>query len=227
MDSARPSGISSTQGEWAEYRGLDEPYSPSAPDLDWGDDAQTARGLADRAGFLRDHLGNLGEDVGETHRQALSASLREAATAKSRKSTGDLLSELSMDRGFAWAAVADLLGISIPALRKWRKDGGVSGPNRARLNQLCAFCDLLAQYAIDDVAAWLDTPILADYYITPRWLYSRYAQAPVALLELASQTRVDPVCWLEELDARVLAAANRRVHELVTEDDGSVAIHQI
>lgn len=201
---------------------------PSASDFDWNQDlAGTAQNAVDVAGTLRDQVGHLSEDITGTHREAFATSLRARSNTKSRKSAIELLSSLSDDRGFGWASIADLLQISVPALRKWRKSGGVSGPNRARLNQLSAFFDTLSQYAIDDVAAWMDTPVLPrDFYITPRWLYARYDDAPVALLEYAAQAGMDPHMLLDFLDPTLRSTAARVEHDLVVEVDGSVSIHR-
>ena len=45
----------------------------------------------------------------------------------------ELLRELATDRGMAWADIADLVGVSVAAIRKWRTDGGATADNRARL----------------------------------------------------------------------------------------------
>ena len=202
--------------------------SQSAPDFNWDvGDVGTAQYVADETGSLRDQVGHLSEDITGTHRKALGAALRERSNIKSRKSATELLTELADDRAFAWSAIAELLRVSVPALRKWRRSGGVSGPNRFRLNQLTAFCDFLAQNAIDDVAAWLDTPVMpGDFYVTPRWLYGRYENAPVALLEYAAQPGMDPHVLMDRLDPTIRKTAARVTHELVADSDGSISIHQ-
>lgn len=200
----------------------------SASDLDWDfNEIGTAQDVADEVGTLRDKVNYLQNDVTGKHRRALGVALRERGNATSRRSAPELLNELTMDRGFSWSAIAELLQVSVPALRKWRHSGGMSGPNRARLNKLCAFCDALAQFAIDDIATWMDTPLLPDeYYITPRWLYARYDGAAVALLEYAAQPMMDPVILMDYLDPTIRTTQAPVEHTVHVDEDGSTSLHK-
>lgn len=95
-----------------------------------------------------------------------------------------LLTTLATKYGYAWADVARMLGVSVPAIRKWRFDGGASAENTTRLATLLAFSDCLAGAAKRiQPAAWMLRPLLPEYTVTPRDLYSR-ENAP-ALLDLA------------------------------------------
>lgn len=151
------------------------------------DDTQTAyQDLAETFGWLREGVRHLDRDAAEAHRRALDMALAERMSDKSKSPAGVLLVELSARWGFSWSSVADLLGVSIPALRKWRRGGGLAGENRVNLARLCAFSEILAENcAIPEPAVWLDTPLLPDRYVSPRKLYVLGTYAQVGLLEFA------------------------------------------
>jgi hypothetical protein len=120
---------------------------------------------------LRDRSRILHEDAQDLHHRALRNNLSVRAQGKAHVSTKRLLQELS-ERGFAWSQIARLLKISVPGLRKWRQGESPTGPNRARLAELVALCELLEQeYHNDDVAGWMFVPLDPDAPITPADLY--------------------------------------------------------
>jgi hypothetical protein len=112
--------------------------------------AETA-GLRDNARFLHDGASALHQ---ETQRHDLDA----RTFAKARASAQDLLTELA-NRGYSWTTIARLVGVSVPALRKWRMGENPSGENRRRLGQLAALTDFLEEYMINDVPSWLEMPL--------------------------------------------------------------------
>jgi transcriptional regulator with XRE-family HTH domain len=96
---------------------------------------------------------------GENDRTQLPIRMR--ADAAARRSPVHLLDELA-DRGFSWTSVARVVGVSIPAVRKWRHGNPPSGENRRKLALLVAFVGVLEEdHLIGDGASWLDMP-LAD-----------------------------------------------------------------
>lgn len=66
----------------------------------------------------------------------------------------DLLSELHDRFGLEWQRIARLLGVSVPALNKWRVGGGLAPETDVALRRLVAFSELLTEAGIGDVAAW-------------------------------------------------------------------------
>lgn len=86
---------------------------------------------------------------------------------RARASTQELLEELA-ELGFAWRDVARLVGVSVPAIQKWRRGEGASGENRHKLAGLLAACDQVADhYEIHDVASWFETPVRVGVPVTP------------------------------------------------------------
>lgn len=66
----------------------------------------------------------------------------------------DLLAELHNRVGLEWRRIARLLAVSVPALNKWRIGGGLAPESEQGLRRLVAFCELLAEAGVQDVAAW-------------------------------------------------------------------------
>jgi hypothetical protein len=98
-----------------------------------------------------------------------------------------LLQEIA-DLGFAWRDVARMIGVSVPAVQKWRRSGGVTGDNRRKLASLVALCDeITARYPIQEVASWFEMPISAAAPVTPIDLYA--AGRSTLVLDHASNHR--------------------------------------
>ena len=115
--------------------------------------------LANEAGALRSDVGLLSEDVAQVHGDSLRLQLESRADAAARRSPVRLLDELA-DWGFSWTSIARVVGVSIPAVRKWRHGNPLSGENRRNLALLVAFVGVLEEdYLIADGASWLDMPL--------------------------------------------------------------------
>ena len=76
--------------------------------------------------------------------------------------------------------------MSVPALRKWREGGGVSGEHSLEIARLCAFCAIAQNdhLVTQEVAAWLEQPILSGWSITGLDLVTEHRFED--LLELAA-----------------------------------------
>jgi hypothetical protein len=77
----------------------------------------------------------------------------------SKSAVADLLVRLS-DCGFAWRDVARMVGVSVPALQKWRRGEKITGENRLKVAKVIAFVQMLEEMMIDDPASWLEMPIM-------------------------------------------------------------------
>lgn len=88
-----------------------------------------------------------------------------------------LLDRLS-ESGLAWRDIAAIAGVSVPALRKWRKGGAATAENRLRIAFAVALIDWLGRdKVIFDVASWLEIPLDSN--------------APVSRLDLLVAGRED------------------------------------
>ncbi|MGB7982950.1 MAG: hypothetical protein WCF36_19375 [Candidatus Nanopelagicales bacterium] len=127
-------------------------------------DADYARTVHDMRG------GEVRERQGEAREQYMADHTRE----KAAKSVAELLEDLTTGRGMGWSDIAEVLGVSISAIRKWRKGGDASPESRIKLARFAALLDVLEEKApIADPAGWmeLDLPIAAGFFIRPLDLY--------------------------------------------------------
>jgi hypothetical protein len=116
------------------------------------------------------------------HRDALSdhhvvraEALNEIERQLVAEPTDQLLSELRTF-GLLWSAVAQAIGVSDAAIRKWRKGGTIEEPHKRRLARLLGLARLHRTYAMPSTrsafAEWLDTPIVPRFSATPLDLLS-------------------------------------------------------
>ena len=127
---------------------------------------RTIADLVEQVGYLKNRTRILVADsndvhssTDELHLETLDQLLRTTANQLVRKDLPTLLTELS-DNGLSWRDLARIVGVSVPALRKWRNDESCSGENRLRVARIAAFCDIIRdQYFIDDDASWLEVPL--------------------------------------------------------------------
>jgi transcriptional regulator with XRE-family HTH domain len=124
--------------------------------------------------------------------------IEKRAAAKARRSVPDLLKELTEERGMSWIDTAQLVGVSVSAVRKWRKGGDASAESRLSLARLAAMLDLLEELAVADPARWMEIPLPLSpgYTIRPVDLYRSGGLA--GILRIASN-RQDPEEVLDEL----------------------------
>lgn len=144
------------------------------------DQTRTARNLAEDAGYLRSRARLVQDEVSVVHNDALDAVLEEATWRQLKREALDLLNELA-EKGYAWRDIARVVGVSVPALRKWRL--GITEPSRQhryKLAQVVALHEELTGSAlVDNPPAWLEM--------------SLDAQVPVTGLSLCADGRFDLV----------------------------------
>ena len=153
--------------------------------------------LTEDAGAVRGRVSDLGKDVHETHNASQSLEWRVRTTQRVKEAATELLQSIA-DLGFSWRGIAQLVGVTVPSVQKWRRGDRVAGENRQSLASLAAACDLLgAHYYVDDIAAWFETPLTSAAPITPSnfWIANRQD----LLFEYASGY-ADPEHLLTEFD---------------------------
>jgi len=133
---------------------------------------------------------------------------------------GDLKSLVEM--GFAWRHLAKMLGVTVPAIQKWRRGGGIDGPNKERIHRLAAACDCLAHNPFDvkDIAGWMERPLLSPTPITPMdlWVASEYD-----LLFAGADDNSDPEAILTKFDPE-WRERYRSDFETFVAEDGDVSL---
>jgi transcriptional regulator with XRE-family HTH domain len=97
----------------------------------------------------------------EWHDQTLRSLLARIVEQKSKLKLDVLLKELSSERGLSWSEIARLVGVSVPAIRKWRNGGDIT-PAKLSVALLVAFLQILEDSKVADPAAWLAVPVDGD-----------------------------------------------------------------
>lgn len=176
--------------------------------------------LTEDAGAVRGRVSDLGKDVHETHNASQSLEWR-VRTAQRVKETSAALLQSIADLGFSWRGIAQLVGVTVPSVQKWRRGERVAGDNRQVLASLAAACDLLAaHYYVQDIAAWFETPLTSVAPITPLDLWIGRRQD--LLFEYASGY-ADPEDLLTEIDEG-WRDRYRTAFEVVVGNDGMRSI---
>lgn len=175
----------------------------------------TAADVTSGLGFLKDSVRILSKDLNATHRHALIDEWGRRTLQRSKKNVQHLLEELA-DDGFSWNDIARIAGVTVPAVRKWRRTGSATPDNRKKLAALLAACDILRErFVVEDVASWFEIPC-GGTPVTPMDLYC-HDRADL-VFELAGATS-NPNDVLDEYDPQW------REHygspfEVVTGEDG-------
>lgn len=141
--------------------------------------------LVAHAGHLRNMTRMLGEDVEQVHREAFEVQLETKARELTKRAAADLLNELA-DQGFAWRDIARLIGVSVPAVRRWRLAESPTPAHLLAIAKLLAFVEIVRDdHMVVDVAAWMEVPISAE--------------APVTAMDLAAAGRFGDLLELAAL----------------------------
>ncbi|APT96098.1 hypothetical protein CSTAT_12790 [Corynebacterium stationis] len=155
------------------------------------------RGQTEDAGFLRARAKAVNSDAEKLHSDSQVREWRVLGSEKAKKPALELLSSLS-ELGFAWRHIAQLTGVSVPAVRKWRKGQKVSADSRRDLASVNAAVEIVQEnYLVADVASWFEMPILDEVPITPIDLYSTKR---VDLVFEAASGHADPEDILTKFD---------------------------
>jgi transcriptional regulator with XRE-family HTH domain len=171
---------------------------------------------------LVDRAANLQDAVADLHADAKAKDLAARTSVKARKSVSGLLAELGQERGMSWSDIAAWAGVSVSAVRKWRKGEAATPENRNRLAKIAALLDWLAEYMIEDPAQWLEIEFAlpAGYNIRPLDLLLE-GQVD-KLLDIAAE-RKTPEQVLDELEPE-WRDSRRSDFEVILAADGDRAI---
>lgn len=173
-----------------------------------------------RADLLAADSTELQSEYQRVHSDALNSLLRVRTAEYSKRSVPSLLLELG-ENGFAWSDIARIVGVSVPALRKWRQGESPSGANRRRIAELVAACHLVAERnpMIDDIAGWLETALSPESSISGVDLLTK--QRYDLLLEYADGA--DPHEILSAFDPSWREQTSDEI-EVFAADDGMLAL---
>lgn len=175
-----------------------------------------------RVDYLRSDVDSLGGQVHEMHGESRELDLTQRTFEKGKKSVATLLATLTTERGMGWSDIAEVVGVSISAIRKWRRGGDSSPESRTSLARIAALLDMLEEKGlVQDPAGWMemDLPLGPGYFIRPLDLY--LDGHATALIELAEQRRsVTQVLDEVRPDWR----SSRSAFDVFTDTDGERSI---
>ena len=208
---ATPFEIDTKQG--TDSTGVELPRRPS----------MTMASLTREYGKLRDRTSVLDADVGTDHRAAQLQTLDLLARDRAREDVVTLLEVLSTEKGLGWSDIAALVGVSVQAVRKWRRGEPVTGEHRLAVARLVALLDMLtSEIPVQDPAGWLEIPVMEGYALRHLDLYRM--RRPDVLFDLA-HLRISPETAMGELtpDWRERYALEHEVYEA---EDGQRSVRR-
>ncbi len=132
------------------------------------------RNIAERAGHVRNQTNLVGDDAAEIQRDAFGAELDARTYDLARQNPPTVLLELLSELGFAWRDIARMVGVSVPALRRWRNGERPTGDNQRAIAQVLAFARIIQEehLPLHEIASWMEVPITREAPVTPIDLYA-------------------------------------------------------
>jgi hypothetical protein len=189
-------------------------HEPALPPATAGELIPVVASLRYRSDLVHTDAIQLNRDVYTLH-------LSERTASRERQAVRTLLDDITAS-GLSWTLVARILGVSVPAIRKWRLGEGASPANRHAVARLAALLDMLAeQFLIEDPAAWLEIPLAG----TPLTLADVFtANRDDLVLEYAAGWIASAEALLNEFDPTWREAENAREFETFQAPDGGIGI---
>lgn len=145
--------------------------------------------LADRAHVVHEQVRELHEGTSELRRATALNDLRTRQRKHAVRAPREMLEELS-GRGFAWRDVARMMGVSVPALQKWRRGEGMAADNRSKLARIVGLIEMLDDRFVNEPASWLEMQVETGVALTPLDLIA--AGRDDLVLELATEAETSP-----------------------------------
>src|SRR5690242_11982041 len=100
--------------------------------------------LTEKAGHLNNRAQILQNDTDDLHIDVLMQEWQSKSTDFVRQDMPNLLTRLA-DLGFSWRDIAKLIGVSVPAVQKWRRGHTATGQSRFNAAAVLAACALIAE----------------------------------------------------------------------------------
>lgn len=158
---------------------------------------ERAKSLAEHAGHIRNTTSLIGDDAAAMQLEAFRIQLDERTAKLAKQAPSELLAELS-ELGFAWRDLARMLGVSVPALRRWRGGELPSGENRRLVAQLLAFTQIIRDdHLVFEPASWMEVRIVGDAPLTPIDLY---AAGQLEVIHDLAAEKITPEAALDAAD---------------------------
>lgn len=154
------------------------------------------------SGIIRTLATSVSEAATDMHQGDYMVELR-LRTSELAGAGGQTLLNTLADFGFAWRDIAKMIGVSVPAIQKWRRGEGLTGDNARKLARLVAGCELIQRFnpLIADVALWFEVPIVDEAPVTPIDLWATGNQQLVfEHARVDNDSKVDPHTTMDSFD---------------------------
>ena len=138
---------------------------------------------------------------------------------------GRSLLSILADHGMAWRDIARLVGVSVPAIQKWRRGEGITGQNRLRLAGVVALLECLTEKMVNEPISWLEMPVVSNVSVNAMDLL--IADRYDLVLELASDEpdlNADRLGVLDEFDPHWRESRVDSEFEVFEAPDGYLSI---
>jgi hypothetical protein len=159
----------------------------------------------------------------DTRRKAHQLELESKTVDRARCAPTQALEQLS-DYGLAWRDIARVIGVSVPAINKWRKGTGITGENRLKIARLLGLIDMLGDRLIDEPASWLEMPITDGVTLSRMDLLERGRYDLVVALASTHTGDGTVESVLNEAEPEWRERLVDNTFEAYIEDDGHVSI---
>lgn len=205
---------------------VDEPTEAPTADIavDRGtaaDSENLARHIVRESSSLRSEIRMLDGDAVELHRRAQAHELDIRTLRMCKQAPADLLRRL-YEAGFSWTHVAQLLNVSLNAVRKWRKGDSLSGQHFRALGRAVAFLELLETHGVEDPAAWMEMPLVESHPIRGVDVYADLPEGWALLLDMAAGHELDPGALLDHSDPEWRSRYPSPDHEVIHTEAGPI-----
>jgi transcriptional regulator with XRE-family HTH domain len=178
---------------------------------------QTMTTLVKQVKGLRDRVQATSEDVADLHRRVNAHDLDRRTHFKVRTDMRELLDVVAVHYGMSWNQIAQLVGVSPQAVRKWRKGEPATPENRFAVARLASLLDLLVELRIANPAQWLEVPLVSGYTVTA---LNILAARKVDLVIEWADLRIDsPERLLDQFDSRWREKYKSEYETFVAGDD--------
>jgi hypothetical protein len=171
--------------------------SDVAPALSISETRVQAHRLTEDIGWNRQKAGFINDDFGDLHKRSHDVEWRTRSAERGQAGVATMLTELA-DSGFAWRDLARMVGVSVPAMQKWRRGEKASGDSRQKVASLLAACDLIRDhYMVEEIASWFEMPLVKRVPVTP---IDMYADDRADLVFAFASGQEDPEALMTEYD---------------------------
>jgi transcriptional regulator with XRE-family HTH domain len=178
--------------------------------------------LTESVGSITNNTKILHDDASELHSNVLLLEWKQRTSNQVRLDMQTLLSSLA-DLGFSWRDIAHMIGVSVPAVQKWRQGGSAKGESRTNAAALLAAVEMIKHhYLVLDVASWFESPVVLGAPLTPMDIYAKNRADKV--FQLASGN-AHPESVLDEV-APGWRDKYRSEYEVFRANDGELSLRQ-